>query len=100
MDAAAMNDVVAHELLVSIAGAACWFAAGALLGLVHFQSLRWIVSGMVAGRAVRSVALQGLRLVVTGAALTLITRWFGAMPLLAGVLGLLAARRVLLEWQR
>lgn len=96
-----MNDPVAHELLVLAAGAACWFLAGALLGLAHFHALRWTVHYMIGGRTLLSLGLQGFRLVVTGAALTLVTRWFGAVPLLAGTLGLLAARSgLLLERQR
>lgn len=81
-----------HEYLAFIAAAAGWFAAGALLGAVHFLSLRWNLQRLVAGQAALSLGLQLLRFVLTGAALTATVRLFGAVPLLAASLGLMAAR--------
>ena len=83
--------VMPHDFLF-IAGMAGWFVAGGLLGLVHFLSLRWNVRRLVAGRALASLGLQVLRLCLTGTAMTLTVRLFGAGPLLAGTLGLIAAR--------
>jgi F1F0 ATPase subunit 2 len=83
--------VMPHDFLF-IAGMAGWFVAGGLLGLAHFLSLRWNVRRLVAGRALASLGLQVLRLCLTGTAMTLTVRLFGAGPLLAGALGLIAAR--------
>jgi len=83
--------VMPHDFLF-IAGMASWFVAGGLLGLAHFLSLRWNVRRLVAGRALASLGLQVLRLCLTGTAMTLTVRLFGAGPLLAGALGLIAAR--------
>jgi len=81
-----------HEYLAFIAATAGWFAAGGLLGVVHFISLRWNVHHLVAGHVVLALGLQLLRFALTGTALTLSVRLFGAVPLLAGSLGLMAAR--------
>jgi len=96
-----MSGVVMHDYLSFIAGAAGWLLAGGLLGTMHFVSLRWSVQRLVAGRAPASLGLQLLRLALTGTAMTLTVRLFGANPLLAGSLGLMAARTsvLLLEAQ-
>lgn len=87
-----MNDAVLHHDLALIAGSVGWFAAGGVLGLAHFLSLRWTVQGVVARRPLRSFGLQLVRLGLTGTAMILTVRLFGAGPLLAGLLGLMAAR--------
>lgn len=87
-----MSQDITHHYLAFIAGAAGWFVAGGLLGVVHFLSLRWNVQCLVAGRPVLSLGLQLLRFTLTGTALTLTVRLFGAAPLLAGSFGLMAAR--------
>ena len=83
---------ITHQYLAFFGALAVWFAAGGLLGFVHFVSLRWNVQCLVSGRAVLSLVLQLLRLALTGGALVLTVRLFGAAALLAGSLGLLAAR--------
>ena len=87
-----MSDAVMHHYSAFIAGTAGWFLAGGLLGLVHFLSLRWSVQRLVAGHALLSLGLQLLRLALTSTAMILTVRLFGAIPLLAGSLGLMAAR--------
>lgn len=91
-----MSDAVVHEYLL-IAEAAGWFAAGSLLGLLHYASLRWNVRFLLSGRPFSSLALQLLRFAATGGVLVLVTRLFGAMPLLAGTFGLMAARNGILR---
>lgn len=95
-----MSEITRHYLAF-VAGAAGWFGAGGLLGAAHFLSLRWNVHRLVTGAAVTSLGVQLLRLALTGAAMTLTVRLFGAFPLLAGSLGLMAARTgvLLLEVQ-
>jgi len=84
----------AHDL----AFAAAWLAAGAGLGTVHFLSLRWNLRMLAAGRALLAVAaVQLTRFVTVGILLAAITIYFGALPLLAATLGLLAARTVIVR---
>ncbi len=96
-----MSDAVVHQYLGFIAGNAGWFVAGGLLGVVHFLSLRWNVQRLVAGEMLASLGLQLFRFALTGTALTLTVRLFGGVALLAGALGLIAARTgvLLLETQ-
>jgi len=86
-----MSDGVMHCYLF-IAATSGWFLAGVLLGAMHFLSLRWSVQRLIAGRALASLGLQLLRLALTGTAMTVTVRLFGAVPLLAVSLGLVAAR--------
>ena len=96
-----MSDAVMLDYFEFIAGTTVWFLAGGMLGMMHFLSLRWSVQRLVAGRALLSLGLQVLRLVLTGTAMILTIRLFGAVPLLAGSLGLMVARTgvLLLEVQ-
>ncbi len=91
-----------HQYLSLIAEASGWFVAGTMLGLLHFVCLQWNVRCLLGGRPLFSLALQLLRFALTGGALALVTKLFGAMPLLAGTFGLMAARTgvLLLEPQR
>ncbi|HVX74807.1 MAG TPA: ATP synthase subunit I [Bradyrhizobium sp.] len=92
-----MSDVVVHEYLSFIAAASGWFLAGMLLGLLHFVSLRLSVRCLLGGRPLFSFGLQLLRFALTGGALALVAKLFGAMPLLAGAVGLMAARTRMLR---
>ena len=87
-----MNSAAVQAYLGFGPEAAGWFLAGGLLGLMHFLALRWNVLCLVRGQALASLGLQLLRFALTGTALALIARLFGAMPLLAGAAGLLASR--------
>ncbi|SDL24486.1 ATP synthase subunit I [Aliiruegeria lutimaris] len=83
--------------LPPLALAALGFAAGLALGFAHFASLRRIVTLYLSGAApARALALQLVRFAVLVAALAALAR-IGATPLLAGALGLLAARTVVLR---
>jgi F1F0 ATPase subunit 2 len=90
-----------HEHLSFIAQASGWLLAGVLQGLLHLVSLRWNVRCLIGGQPVLSLGLQLLRFALTGGALVLVAKSFGAMPLLSGTLGLMAARTgvILLEPQ-
>lgn len=76
-----------------------WLLAGALLGSLYFLTLRWNVRILVSGRALLPFGLQLLRFAVVAAALTIVARSFGALPLLAAALGLLLARTLILRWE-
>ncbi|WP_118138650.1 ATP synthase subunit I [Oceanicella sp. SM1341] len=73
--------------------------AGFLLGLVHFGGLRHNTRLYMQGRAGAGIALQLGRLALVAAGFTGLAL-LGPVPLLAGTLGLLAARRVVLRRTR
>lgn len=91
-----MSQTLLQDSVGLAAAAGCWFVGGTLLGFAHFRALRWNVRCVLGGHALLSLLLQVLRFAATGAALTLAARWFGALPLLAGALGLLASRTAVL----
>lgn len=94
-----MSHAVMDEDLSFIAQASGWLLAGVLLGLLHFVSLRSNVRYLLSGQPLFSLGLQLIRFALTGGALVLVAKSFGAMPLLAGALGLITARTgvILLE---
>jgi len=96
-----MSNAVMHEYLSFVAEATGWFFGGALLGLLHFVSLRWNVRCLLSGQPLFSLGLQFLRFALTGGVLALLAKLFGAMPLLVGTLGLMVTRTgvLLLESQ-
>ena len=87
-------NVTAHYLPL----AAGWLAAGTVIGAAHFLSLRWNLRMLAAGRSVLpAAAVQLARFAALGIALAVIVRTFGALPLLAATLGILAARTVIVR---
>jgi F1F0 ATPase subunit 2 len=101
VDASAMTNswLTDHASMAMIFQVFGWLLAGALLGSFHFLTLRRNVHMFGSGRALLPFGLQLLRLAMVAAALTIIARSFGALPLLAAALGLLAARTVVLRWE-
>jgi F1F0 ATPase subunit 2 len=79
-----------------LGGALVGIAAGILLGLIHFGSLWWNVRLLASGGALRALAIQVLRFALLTAALLGLAK-LGAAALLAGGLGLLLARGLLLR---
>jgi F1F0 ATPase subunit 2 len=71
-------------------------AVGTLLGLVHFGSLWWNVRLLTTGSAVCALAVQLLRFAILAGVLFGLAM-LGAAALLAGTLGLLLARALLLR---
>ncbi len=78
--------------LQSIAGA----MAGVLLGFGYFKALWWNVTLLDRGETKSALLLFGARFVILAGAFFLLAR-LGALPLLAGAAGLLAARRALMR---
>ncbi|WP_338468173.1 ATP synthase subunit I [Novosphingobium sp. ZN18A2] len=72
---------------------------GALLGWIHFSSLHTVTQDYAQGRAPRAVLLQFGRLAILAGGLFLLAR-LGAWPLLAGSVGLFAARAAVLRKAR
>jgi len=75
-----------------------WFVAGAIVGTLHWMSLRWSVGLLAAGRSFAlALAAQLGRFAAIGATLTLIVIHEGAYALLASAGGVLVARAVALR---
>jgi F1F0 ATPase subunit 2 len=97
MDAPLMTETSMTALagtlhLAPAAGVVLGLAVGAILGLIHFGSLRWNTRLYLAGGSIAlAFALQLARFAILAGAFILLAR-LGALPLLSGALGLLAAR--------
>lgn len=73
--------------------AGVWLSCGALIGALHFLSLKWSVRLFVAGGAsLLPMILQLGRLAFVACMLAVIAGRFGAGPLLTATLGILVAR--------
>jgi F1F0 ATPase subunit 2 len=82
--------------LILARDAAIGLTAGLLAGLVHFSSLWWNTRLLMSERAEKAILLQLARFAVAVGTLAILA-WFGAVALLAGALGFLLARQLLLE---
>lgn len=79
---------------------AAGFALGLGLGLIHFASLKRVAELYVGGGSLgRALGLQLLRLAILTGLLVLLARQ-GAAPLLAGALGIIVARWIVLRRAR
>lgn len=78
------------------AGALLGLIVGTLLGLAYFGSLWWNARLYAGGGGFRALGIQMLRLVLLIGGLAGLAK-LGALPLLAGALGLLAARSLLIR---
>lgn len=73
------------------------FAVGAGIGATHYYLLWRNVEMLMSSQSLkRAMALQIIRLFLTGAAFYLIAR-FGALPLVAAALGLVGARMLVVR---
>jgi F1F0 ATPase subunit 2 len=91
-----MIEAVRTALSEPIAGAVFGLAAGALLGLAHFGSLWWNTGLYARGGAAAALVIQLARFAVLGLVLAGLAH-LGAMPLLAGALGLIAVRHLVVR---
>lgn len=71
-------------------------AVGGLSGLCYFVALRWNARLFEAGATPRALALLLVRFALLAVVLVLLAKW-GALALLAGLGGLLLARRAVLR---
>jgi hypothetical protein len=70
--------------------------SGLILGFAHFVTLASVSADYLAGHALRAVIAQGLRIGIMAAALFCLAR-LGALPLLAGALGIVTMRAIVLR---
>lgn len=80
-------------------GLALAFAAGLLLGLLHFATLGAAVARYTGGHVAVGLALHVVRMVILVAALYGLAR-MGAGPLLAGAAGLFVGRAIIMRRAR
>jgi F1F0 ATPase subunit 2 len=95
MDAQAMThfDLTGHNLIGHLVNAGAWLACGALIGTFHFLTLRWNVRMFAAEQPLLlSFGIQLVRFALMAAVLAVITRSFGALPLLVVTVGILTMR--------
>lgn len=83
----------------TMAELAAALVAGVALGLVHFGTLHRVSEDYLGGRAGRALALQLLRMAAMIGALYGLAR-LGALELLAGALGVLIARILVMRRAR
>ena len=88
-----LSGLSGHELIGYLLSGSGWLAAGALIGTLHFLMLQWNVSMIAAGQSLLlPLGIQLIRFALIAAVLAAITRSFGALPLLAATVGILAMR--------
>ena len=69
------------------------FAAGVLVGMLHFLTLRWNAALFAAGQSLLpALAMQFVRLAATTGVLAVIAGRFGALPLLVAAAGVVSTR--------
>lgn len=74
------------------------FGTGVLLGASYFLTLRWNVRVLALGNAPPcAIGLQLARFALLAAALVLIVRGLGALPLIAATAGIITARAAVLR---
>jgi hypothetical protein len=83
------------DVAISVAGVLLAAPAGAVMGWLHFRSLRAVTERLVAGR-LSAVVLQMARLAALTLFLYLCAR-FGAVPLLAAAAGVMTGRTIALR---
>jgi len=88
------------EALIPLGTTLLTLAAGFLLGLAHFASLRTVTAMLLSGRhPARAIALQVARMGVAVAVFAGFA-FAGALPLICGALGFLLGRAVVLRRSR
>jgi len=87
-------------LLDALGPALAAVAGGLATGLLYFRLLRWTTAAIAEGAGWRRPALLTLARVLGISALLVLAAQWGALPLLAGFLGFLAARIVALRQAR
>lgn len=88
-----------HWHVATTPGILIGIAAGLLLGLFHFATLKWNTRFYLAGDHAMALLLHTCRFLVLIVAMTMLAK-AGAAPLLAAMASLLAARTLILRLAR
>jgi hypothetical protein len=88
-----------HDLFSYVISAGTWLTLGALIGALHFLTLRWNVWMLTADWSLPlASAIQLARFTVTAGLFALVAVHFGAFPLVVATAGVLAARTAVLRF--
>ncbi len=88
-----------HDLVLFALSAGAWLAVGTLLGAFHFLTLRCNVRMFVIGQSLPlAFGTQLVRFAVIVGGLAIISRQFGALPLLVATAGILVARTAIVRF--
>jgi F1F0 ATPase subunit 2 len=89
---------IGHDLLAYVISAGTWLGVGAIIGTMHFLTLRWNVRMLADSRPLPlAFATQLARFVLTAGALAIVADNFGVFPLLLATAGILVARTAMLR---
>jgi len=87
-----------HDMFMLVLKTTAWLPIGGLIGTSHYVTLRWNAHMLATGSSMAAaIAVQLFRLAIIAGVLTIVTRQYGALPLLAATLGLLASRMAVLR---
>jgi F1F0 ATPase subunit 2 len=87
-----------HDMFMLVLKTSAWLAIGGLIGASHYVTLRWNVRMLAtASSTPAAVAVQLIRLAIIAGVLAVITRNYGALPLLVATVGILVSRMVVLR---
>jgi hypothetical protein len=88
-----------HDLFSYVISAGTWLPLGALIGALHFLTLRWNVWMLTADWSLPfASAIQLARFTVTTSLFAVVAVLFGAFPLVVATAGVLAARTAVLRF--
>ncbi len=88
-----------HDLVLPALSAGAWLAVGTLIGVFYFLALRWNVRIFVAGRSLPlALATQLVRFAVVAGGLAIISKQFGALPLLLAAAGIVLTRTAIVRF--
>ena len=93
------NFLFTHWTVSLQLGAAIGVAAGALLGFIHFMSLKWNTQFYLSGDHGKALALHFGRFAILIVALTALAK-VGAVALLVAMASMLAVRAVIVRRER
>jgi hypothetical protein len=102
MDAQAMIACLFAEyhLIGSMFGAGAWLAVGALIGTFYFMALQWNIRIFAVRHSLPlALSLQLIRFGAIAGILALIANHFGALPLLAGTVGIQVGKAAVIRFR-
>jgi|GEM_PF-5582491 len=88
-----------HSLILLALSAGTWLAVGMLFGALCFLTLQWNVQTFVGRQSLPlAFVIQLVRFAVIAGGLVIISKQFGALPLLLAAAGILVARTAIVRF--
>ena len=89
-----------HDLIGPVFSASAWLAVGTLIGTFYFMALHWNVRIFAVRQSLTlALALLLIRFGAITGTLALIATHFGALPLLAGTVGIQVGKAVVVRFR-